>query len=476
MGLKSKQEILADLPSVEEIMQSRPILDVVGLYPRSTVVDVVREVIAELRRSVLSSPDMWFPDDTIRKSRIVEESVSRVKVRMQPSLHGVINATGIVIHTNLGRAILPETAREQLWEVASRYSNLEVDMATGERGLRYSHVERLLCSLTGAEAAIVVNNNAAAVLLALASLAAGKEVVVSRGQLVEVGGSFRIPEVMEQSGCRLVEVGATNKTHPGDYERAITEQTGALLKVHTSNYRIVGFTAEVSSSELVEIGRKHQLPVMEDLGSGVLVDLSRYGLEHEPTVQETIKAGMDIVTISGDKLLGGPQAGIILGRREWIEKMRKHPLNRALRIDKLTLAALESTLKLYLDEEKAVEEIPVLRMLTIPLKTLALRAEKIWIDLTMAVGDLAEIKVRDDFSQVGGGSMPLEQLPTKVLTIVPKLITVDQLERRLREYMTPIFARINKEQLILDLRTIQDGELPTVSSALVHILTSQQEV
>jgi L-seryl-tRNA(Ser) seleniumtransferase len=360
-------------------------------------------------------------------------------------------------------------------EVARRYSNLEMDEESGQRGLRYDHVSSLLCQLTGAEDAMVVNNNAAAVLLVLAALGTGREVIVSRGQLIEIGGSFRIPEVMEQSGCRLVEVGSTNKTHLSDYANAINSNTALLLKAHTSNYRIVGFTAEVDNQELVKLSHEHQIPVVEDLGSGILVDLTPYGLQ-EPTVQSSLIAGIDVVTISGDKLLGGPQAGIILGKKELLAKMKKHPLNRALRIDKLTLAGLEATLKLYLDEKKALQEIPVLRMLTTSQEQVRIKADQLWMDVTMRAGSLASFQMKEVASAVGGGSMPLAEIPSVALAVNPKHISVNQLDEGLRRFDPPIFGRITKDQYLLDLRTIQEDEITRVADGLVEVLQKAKQV
>ena len=469
MGLKSKQEVLSQIPQVELLLRTPSIQALIEEYSHQAVTDSIRQVLALFRREILSQPTDWFPEDMPDRQEILQRVKIMTKQKMQPSLHGVINATGIILHTNLGRALLPKSACRQVLEVASRYSNLEIDEKTGVRGSRYDHVNQLLCQITGAEDAMVVNNNAAAVLLVLAAMGCGKEVVVSRGQLIEIGGSFRIPEVMEQSGCRLVEVGATNKTHLQDYEKAIGRETALLLKAHTSNYRIVGFTEEVSNADLVQLGHAHALPIVEDLGSGILLDLSAYGLT-EPTVQSSLQAGIDVVTISGDKLLGGPQAGIILGKKEFIALMKKHPLNRALRIDKMTLAGLEATLKLYLDEKKALTEIPVLRMLTISKEELQQKADRLWLDVTMRVGGKAFVRVQEDVSAVGGGSMPLVQLPTYVLAIVPRDCSVVQFEAALRGFETPIFGRIAKDQYLLDLRTIQDDELTRVADGVVQMI------
>ncbi|HZW49653.1 MAG TPA: L-seryl-tRNA(Sec) selenium transferase [Bacillota bacterium] len=471
MGLKSKQEVLSQIPQVELILRTPSIQALIEEYSHQVVTDTIRQVLAMFRREILSQQTDWFPEEMPDRQEILQRVKAMTKQKMQPSLHGVINATGIILHTNLGRALLPKSACRQVLEVASRYSNLEIDEKTGIRGSRYDHVNQLLCQITGAEDAMVVNNNAAAVLLVLAAMGCGKEVIVSRGQMIEIGGSFRIPEVMEQSGCHLVEIGATNKTHAKDYEKAIGVETAILLKAHTSNYRIVGFTEEVSNTELVELGHAHDLPIVEDLGSGILLDLSAYGLT-EPTVQSSLQAGIDVVTISGDKLLGGPQAGIILGKQKYIALMKQHPLNRALRIDKMTLAGLEATLKLYLDEKKALTEIPVLRMLTVNKEELQQKADKLWLDITMRVGGKAFVRVQEDVSAVGGGSMPLVQLPTYVIAIVPRDLSVVEFEEAMRGFETPIFGRIAKDQYLLDVRTIQDDELTRVADGVVQMINS----
>jgi L-seryl-tRNA(Ser) seleniumtransferase len=385
----------------------------------------------------------------------------------------VINATGVVIHTNLGRSPLHPSALRHLVEISKAYSNLEYDLDRGDRGTRYAHVEEILCRLSGAESAMAVNNNAGAVLLVLNTLAEGREVVVSRGELVEIGGAFRIPDVMKRSGALLKEVGTTNRTHLTDYLKAIGPQTALLLKVHTSNFRVLGFTSEVPLQELVQLGKEQRLPVMEDLGSGCLVDLTKYGLEKEPTVQEVIKTGVDLVTFSGDKLLGGPQAGIILGKKGVIDLIKTNPLTRALRIDKLTLAALESTLLVYLDERKAMEEIPTLRMLAVGQDRLRQRGRRLLRRLARM--DKIEAVMREDVSQVGGGSLPLQALPTMVIAIKPCSLSVNDLEKRLREGSPPIISRIHKEELVLDLRTIFDEEIPLVEEGIGKALINNAE-
>jgi len=398
----------------------------------------------------------------------LDEVLARVKAAVdaaaQPSLRRVINATGIVIHTNLGRSVLPDSALEAVSMTGQGYSNLEYDVVAGKRGSRTDHFESLLCELTGAEAALAVNNNAAAVLLALAALAAGKKTIVSRGQLVEVGGSFRIPDVMAASGTVMVEVGATNKTHLSDYARAIGDRTGLLFKAHTSNYQLVGFTEEVPLTDLVALGAEHGVTVVEDLGSGVLLDLSAYGLPAEPTVQASLAAGADVVTFSGDKLLGGPQAGIICGKRTVISRLRSHPLMRALRLDKMTLAALEATLRLYRDPAVAVKTIPTLRALTMPSEQCRKQAKFLAravreVANSSELGAALSIEVCDEMSLAGGGSLPGAEIPTTVVALACEGVSATALERQLRALPVPTIARVHEERLLFDVRTLSDGDI-----------------
>ena len=412
----------------------------------------------EKRQAILISAD---PQEAASVPVAPEGLLADVEKEMaqtaRPSLRRVINATGVVLHTNLGRAPLAPDVLKHIAEIAGGYSNLEFDLTCGERGSRYEHVEKILCQITGAESALVVNNNAGAVLLTLNSLAEGKEVIVSRGQLVEIGGSFRIPDVMKKSGAHLVEVGTTNRTHLEDYERAINERTALLLKVHTSNFRILGFTAEVSLKDLVALGRAKGLPVLEDLGSGCLLDLSPYGIAKEPTVQEALTAGVDLVTFSGDKLLGGPQAGIILGRKKYLDLIEKNPLSRALRIDKLTLAGLEFTLRVYGQAEPAAS-IPVLRMLTCPLERLERRAKRLHRQWKGKLDSFCRVKIKEEFSQVGGGALPLQRLPTWVVALRPLSTTAARVEKRLRESNPPVIVRVQEGEILLDLRTVAERE------------------
>lgn len=465
----TKQDLLRNLPAISVILEQEAVKNLIGSYPHTVISDAAAEVVQSIREAILKDN----VDNLEELDAIVNRVVKRVREKSRPKLKKVINATGIILHTNLGRAVLSEPAVKAITDIAGNYSNLELDLATGERGTRYSHVEELLCSLTGAEAGLIVNNNAAAVLLVLSSLAKGNEVIVSRGQLVEIGGSFRIPDVMAQSGASLIEVGSTNKTHLRDYENAVTDETSLLLKVHTSNYKIIGFTSEVSISELVKLGSARSIPVYEDLGSGVLLDFDKYGVIHEPTVRESIKAGADIVTCSGDKLFGGPQAGIIVGRSDIISKIKKNPLTRALRIDKFTLAAMEATLRLYLDEEKAVHEIPTLRMITMKRDDILKAAEALAEGIKAKFGSYTEVGIEDGFSQVGGGALPEENIPTCLVSLNPAKISVNSLEARLREMDPPVLSRIQKDRLLLDPRTLLEGDAEYIIAHLESIFKSQ---
>jgi L-seryl-tRNA(Ser) seleniumtransferase len=449
--------LLKRIPAVSLLVEQQEFKRLLKDHSRPFLVRVVREVLDEIRRAILEGgePDMAPPEIW----RAVERKLNERSVR---SLKRVVNGTGVIVHTNLGRSLLAREALEAVSEVAAHYSNLEFDLKVGERGSRYTHVEEILKELTGAEAALVVNNNAAAVLLALNTLARGREVIVSRGQLIEIGGSFRIPEVMTRSGAVLREVGTTNKTRLQDYEAAVSEHTALLLKVHTSNYRILGFTAEVALEDLVALGRRTNLPVMEDLGSGCFVDVSPFGLEKEPTVQEVIRAGADVVTFSGDKLLGGPQAGIIVGRKSYIQSLRSNPLNRALRIDKMTLAALEATLRLYQNEELALKEIPTLSAIASSPAELKAKARALLRRLTRRPAPALSVEIIPCVSQVGGGALPLAELPSYALAFTSEKESAAELERRFRFYFPPIIGRIEKERFLLDVRTLQKEDFPFI--------------
>ena len=460
-----RQRRLREIPPVKVVLGSGPVQSLLKSHERELVTEAVAETLRELRSEIVGAKS---EQDVAELSTTADGLGARVRERldgrMRASLRRVVNATGVVLHTNLGRAPLPEEALAQVLDVGARYNNLELDLSTGERGTRYAHVEQLLCRLTGAEAAMAVNNNAGAVLLMLAALCKDREVIVSRGELVEIGGAFRVPDVMSQGGARLVEVGTTNKTHLKDYEGASTPETSALLKIHSSNFKIIGFTAAPSIDELGELSKRRGVPFLVDWGSGVLVDLERFGLEHESTIPELVAAGADVVTFSGDKLLGGPQAGFIVGRKALVDACRRHPLTRALRIDKLTLAALEATLKLYLEPEKALQRIPILRALASTRDELAPIAARLAAAIRTAVSDI-EVEVREGFSQAGGGSLPGVEIPT-VLVAVKSDQPVHELEAQLRAHQPPVMARVNNGYLLLDTRALWPDDIIVIASAL----------
>jgi L-seryl-tRNA(Ser) seleniumtransferase len=458
-----KEELFRQIPKVDVFLKDKELLEVLKDAPRLFLVKAVRDVLDKLRSGIAAGKIQKVNLDEIREDIKLE-----LKKLLRPKLHRVINATGVVLHTNLGRAPISEKVAEHLKQVITGYSNLEYDLEEGRRGLRYRNLEWILKELTGAEDVCVVNNNAGAVLLVLSALAKGKEVIVSRGELIEIGGSFRIPDVMAQSGAILKEVGTTNKTHLRDYENAINENTGLLLKVHTSNYKILGFTESVSTEELVNLGRRYGIPVYEDLGSGSFIDVRKLGLSYEPTVQDVLNSGVDVVSFSGDKLLGGAQAGIILGKRELIEKIKKHPLNRALRIDKMTLAVLEATLIYYLDEERALKEIPTWRLLSQPPAVIRERAERLVELLKPSLLDKALLEIVKDESEVGGGALPLQKLPTFCVALKPFKLSVNELERRLRSCETPVIGKIRNDKYLLDMRTVLDEEVKVLAENILE--------
>jgi L-seryl-tRNA(Ser) seleniumtransferase len=458
--MSDKQILLRHLPAVDRLLNDPALLILAERCPRRLLLEAAQETVAHLRRQILAEASATTDDLSV--SAVALQVAATAEEKMRPSLRPVINATGTLLHTNLGRAPLATEALVAIEQTSRGFSNLEFDLRNGQRGQRSAHIESLLCRLTGAEAAIAVNNCAGAVLLSLSALAADREAIVSRGELVEIGGAFRVPDVMAASGVILREVGTTNKTHLRDYSAAINEKTGLLLKVHTSNYRVVGFTAAVTAAELVELGRTQQLPVMEDLGSGMLLDLSAYGLPREPTVSEAVASGLDLVTFSGDKLLGGPQAGVIVGRAWALEKIRRHPMARALRMDKLTRAALEATLRLYLDPATAIARIPVLRMLAIPADELHARCRRLARRIKGAAADDLQVSITQGAATVGGGALPLTELPGPVLALKPVKFSVDEFTCRLRRTPTPLIGRTQEGRLLLDLRTVaaaEEGEL-----------------
>ncbi len=463
---------LRHLPSVERILQEKILLDCLAAFPRSVVVEAVRDVVARKRAQIINAATEELKEMNFTPARLAGEALLYITEQTSRSLRPVINATGVILHTNLGRSPLAPAAVEAIREIGASFSNLELSLKTGKRSTRYEHVEALLCRLTGAEAALVVNNNAGAVFLALNTLAAGREVVVSRGELVEVGGSFRIPEVMAGSGARLIEVGATNKCYVKDYRRAINAQTALLLKVHTSNYKILGFTTSVPNHALVKLALEYDLPCMEDLGSGVLIDLARFGLPREPMVQDSIMAGVDVVTFSGDKLLGGPQAGIIVGKKKYLQQIRENQLLRALRMDKLSLAALEATLRLYLDERRALREIPTLRMLTVSQEELRDRAENLALLLAGRLPGHIRVTVSREKARVGGGSLPLASLPSVQLCLETNRENIGLLAAKLRRADPPVIVRVHKNRLLLDLRSVMAHEDKILGDILPEALGS----
>lgn len=462
--MHEKQKLLANLPSVDEILKSQQGIEWLNKYPRKFVIQGIREAIDSQRKLIIENISFDFSFEDLNK-----EIIERIKLLSSYSLKHLINATGVVIHTNLGRSILSEKILENILKISSGYSNLEYDIEKGKRGKRYTHIKRILREVTGAEDALVVNNNAAAVFLSLNTIAKDKEVIVSRGELVEIGGSFRIPDVMKSSGAILHEVGTTNKTHLFDYEQAINENTALILKVHKSNYRITGFFDEVPIDELVKLGRKYNIPVMFDLGSGCLIDLKQYGIHDEPAVKDIVKKGVDLTTFSGDKLLGGPQGGIIVGSKFYIDKIQKNPITRAVRVDKLTLAGFEATLMEYIDEDKAIKNIPTLRMILQSPEEIKKRAEslarKIIKDVTNAV-----VKVLPDTSRAGGGSLPETDFPTFVVSIKPINITVNEFEEKLRKGNPPVIARVKEDSLLLDARTLNKKDFPELLYRITSIL------
>lgn len=458
-----KNELLRKLPKIDELLEDEKIKQAITKSMRTLVVEALREAIDFYRKEILQDNIK-----EINKEEIIDKSLELLEHKNHNKLRKVINATGTVIHTNLGRSLLCKKAIESVLSVAENYNNLEYELSNGKRGSRYSHIEELLAKITGAEAAMVVNNNAAAVMLILDTLCKDKEAIVSRGELVEIGGSFRVPEVMRYSGAKLVEVGTTNRTHLYDYENNITEDTGVFLKVHTSNYRILGFTETVSLEELVKVGEERDIPVVEDIGSGVLIDFSKYGFTYEPTIQESIKKGVDVVSFSGDKMLGGPQAGIIVGKKKYIDRMKKNQLTRALRVDKMTLAALEATLKYYQDEKSAIENIPTLNMLLKDKNEIKKSALSLKRKLTNKVKKF-KFTIEEELSMVGGGSMPTEKINTYAIKVSSDKINSEKIEEFLRTYKTPIIVRVYNGEVIMDLRTLFSRDFDIIVKAYMDL-------
>ncbi len=477
-NIATLRQYLKKLPQIERLLRHPELKRLLQNYPRREVVRALRECLENIRQDIqglVKGRKEGFGDDPpeqladrVKPDSIAEEATERLAKRERRHYGRVINATEIILHTGLGRAVLAKEAVQAVSESIQGYALVEVDQVSGERNRREGHVAGLVRELTGAEAATVVNNNAGATLIILATLARGREVVISRGQLVEIGGSFRIPSIMEESGARLVEVGATNRTYIEDYRRAITPDTGLLLQVHTSNYEIEGFACHTPLEELVELGREHGIPVVSDLGSGCFIDLSTYGFRREPLVVESVQAGADLVCFSGDKLLGGPQAGIIVGRRESVERVRRHPLFRALRIDKMTLSALEATLKLYRDPETLLKKLPALSMITQTEKQVRQRADRLRRQLLKRV-PRAEAELVKEGSQMGSGSLPAQELPTYAVAVRLEDLPPDELSSRLRANEPPIFTRIRNDRVLFDLRTLLTPEAKMVVDALEQI-------
>ncbi|MFC1840091.1 L-seryl-tRNA(Sec) selenium transferase [Thermodesulfobacteriota bacterium] len=461
----NKSELFRMIPAVDRLLDTDELKNISESYPRNLILRAINDVLSDIRKGI-EKEDISKDRLETAIGSITEIIKDKLSILSRPSLKNVINATGVVIHTNLGRSILADRVIKRFKEIGGGYSNLEYDLEKGKRGSRYSHVEGILKELTSAEAAMVVNNNAAAVLIVLETIAKEREVIISRGELVEIGGSFRIPDVMKKSGAKMVEVGTTNKTHLKDYEEAINPETAVILKVHKSNFQIVGFNEEVDREELVELGKKHDLPVIEDLGSGSFIDLTKYGLAWEPTVESVLESGVDLVTFSGDKMLGGPQAGIILGKKELVEKVRQNQLSRALRIDKLTLLALEETLNIYRDEKGALEEIPTMRMICQTYASLKAKAGRLNRMIETKDGNNFIVDTVDGISKVGGGALPLMELPTRLVRLTPKAVPAQQIHESFKSKDIPIIVRVEQDKVLLDVRTIQDSELKTVASAI----------
>lgn len=461
-----KKHLLRELPSVDEISRNEEVEKLSQNLDQEYLTEIIREEIGNIRTQILKD---IYEYDEINIGNLVDNIKNRLNSDFDFGLKKVINATGVVLHTNLGRAPMALGIKEKFDEILYGYCNLEYDIEKGTRGSRHDHLKELILKLTGAEDVIVVNNNAAAVMLVLSTMCKGKEVIVSRGELVEIGGSFRIPKVMEHSGAILKEVGSTNKTHMKDYEEEINENTSALMKVHTSNFRMMGFTESVSIKDLKILADKYNLPVIDDLGSGVFLDLRKYGLEYEPTILDSLNQGSDIVTFSGDKLLGGPQCGVIVGKAKYIEMMKKNNLLRALRVDKMTISALAMTLSLYLDKENLESNVPVLSMLSQTPKQLKIKAEKL-LKLVEIDNNSAEIRVSENKSQVGGGSLPAQYMDTYAVTVKPVNMSVNELEEKMRLTKPHIVGRIANETYYLDVRTIFDDDMEAVATKLSEIL------
>ncbi len=464
------KNLLRKLPSVDVLMKTKEAQTLIEKYSRDLVANAVRGILDELRSEIRKAGENSFPETKLSSSNVVKRVEKSLQETFSSSLNQAINASGVILHTGLGRAVLSEDARQAIHRASDGYCTLATDIETGRRGHRDVHLEGLLCKLTGAEGATVVNNNAAATMLILNTVAQGREVIVSRGQLVEIGGAFRMPDVMEASGAILREVGTTNKTHLKDYIAAINENTGAIMRVHHSNYRIVGFAEEPSIEALSTVAQEHNLPLIDDLGSGALLDLKEFGIETEPLVQDSIKAGVDVACFSGDKLIGGPQAGIIVGKELTLKRIKKNPLMRALRVGKLTIAGMESTLQLFLNLEKLKDKHPVYKMFSLTIEELEKRGRRIMKKLQAEISKEAEFSLEDGGSQVGSGSVPVETIPTKLLKVQSTSVSAENLAKKLRVSNPPLFTRVHKDAVLLDLRTTREEEDALVTQALLTAL------
>lgn len=463
----SKNELFRSIPKTDVLMEEPKIKAAMEQYGKEPVLEALRQQLDEIRAALSEKPESEVLEE--RLQNLTDRALAVVEDKKKCNLKHVVNATGVILHTNLGRAPLPQQAMDRLMEQMSGYMNLEYDLEAGHRGERYSHFEKLICKITGAEAAMAVNNNAAAALLMVSAIGAGKEVIVSRGEQIEIGGKFRIPDIIDQSGATRIEVGCTNKTRLSDYKEAMTEETGALLKVHTSNYKVLGFTESVEREDLVALGKEKGVPVIEDLGSGVLIDLSRFGLHKEPTVQESIAAGVDVVCFSGDKLFGGPQAGILAGKKEWIDLCKKHPLTRAMRIDKCTAAMLETVFSMYEDEAYAIKNIPVLSMITTPVSELEEKAQRFGNKLSKALPEGTDISVISCSNPVGGGSLPGEFLESRAVALGANSHRIPELASNLRFGELPVIVRVEEDHLVFDMRTMYEEEFDAVIKEIVRV-------
>lgn len=464
----NKQKLLSSIPAVNDFLASEWAEKIIEEYSRNRFLKTLRNELNQIRSEILTEGVANFDQENLKINEILRAVSKKLAAQEGEGIKKVINAGGIIVHTNLGRSLLSENALKKAYEIAGEYSSLEFDLESGKRGYRYNRIKKLLHDLTGAESAVVVNNNAAAVMIVLKALAESKEVIIARGEMVEIGGSFRVPEVMESSGAILREVGSTNKVYLKDYLNAVNEETGALLKVHTSNYRIQGFTHFVKAEEMVEAAHQQGIPVIEDLGSGILFDLSKYGLAYEPTVKEGIAAGIDILTFSGDKLLGGPQAGIIVGKEKYISQIESHPLMRALRVDKMTLASLEETLKLYYNFEEAVEKIPTLNLITEKAEKVKIRAEKVMNSIKTPPA--VEIEIIKSEAKVGGGAYPLSSFDSYALAVDTAEKSTEEFVYKLRQLKTPVIARIQDGKAVFDLKTVADRHLEKLAASITKVL------